>query len=259
MFRAVDEQESNGSTQAFWPFAARLQSDPPAPCPLSLGVAAPEGSQDAALDFSSPTPVQFSYLAVSLAKLLETAKHELERDREAAKASLVTASTILQAEIERSSGANGFARGGLAAWQIVRLRAYIDSNLHRTIHIPNLSAVARLSPAHFSRKFKLAGGESPHAYVMRRRLERACHLMMASAKPLSEIALSVGFSDQAHLCRLFRQAFGQSPANWRRKRGIPAHRKATEGLLGRGRDEDFSPPPAQIPASAANAPGSSLG
>jgi len=135
-------------------------------------------------------------------------------------ASLVTASHILQAEIERCSGANDSTMGGLAAWQIVRVRSYIDSNLHRTIHIRDLSAVARRSKAHFSRKFKLAVGESPHAYVVRRRLERACHLMMTSAESLSEIALSVGFSDQAHLCRLFRQAFGQSPARWRRERGI---------------------------------------
>ena len=107
------------------------------------------------------------------------------------------------------------------AWQIARVQAYVDSNLDRTLHIRNLCAVACRSPAHFSRKFKLAFGESPHAYVMRRRLEKACHLMMTSAASLSEIALSVGFSDQAHLCRLFRQAFGQSPANWRREREIP--------------------------------------
>jgi AraC family transcriptional regulator len=44
---------------------------------------------------------------------------------------------------------------------------------------------------------------------------------MNRAASLSEIAFSVGFSDQAHLCRLFRQAFGQSPANWRREREIP--------------------------------------
>jgi AraC family transcriptional regulator len=160
------------------------------------------------------------YLTKSLAELLETARRELDNDREAAKASLVMASSILQSEIERSSGANGRARGGLAAWQIVRVRAYIDSNLHRTIHIQDLSAIAHRSPAHFSRKFKLSVGESPHAYVVGRRLERACYLMMTSAEPLSEIALSVGFSDQAHLCRLFRQAFGQSPASWRRERGV---------------------------------------
>ena len=180
-----------------------------------------EGLQTTASDSSVADDQQFHFVASSLARLLETATRELERDREAAKASLVTASHILQAEIERCSGANDSTMGGLAAWQVVRVRSYIDSNLHRTIHIRDLSAVARRSKAHFSRKFKLAVGESPHAYVVRRRLERACHLMMTSTASLSEIALSVGFSDQAHLCRLFRQAFGQSPARWRREREIP--------------------------------------
>jgi AraC family transcriptional regulator len=188
-----------------------------------------EGSQGIAMN-SSPAALQFGYLANSLAQLLETARRELERDREAAKASLATASIILQAEIERCSGTNGSTGGGLAAWQLLRVRAYIDSNLHRTIHIRDLSAVARRSPAHFSRKFKLAIGESPHAYVVRKRLERACHLMMTSTSSLSEIALSVGFSDQAHLCRLFRQAFGQSPANWRRERGSPDEATSRTGV-----------------------------
>ena len=188
--------------------------------------------QTTAPDSSSGADQQFHLVANSLAKLLDTARRELERDRDAAKASLVTASHILQAEIERCSGANGSTTGGLAAWQITRVRAYIDSNLHRTIHIRDLSAVARRSPAHFCRKFKLAFGESPHAYVVKRRLERACHLMMTSAEPLSEIALSVGFSDQAHLCRLFRQAFGRSPASWRRERAIPGEVTSRIGIDG---------------------------
>src|SRR3984885_15454364 len=191
-----------------------------------------EGLQTTAPESSIAADQQFHLVANSVAKLLETAKRELERDQEAAKASLVTASHILQAEIERCSGASGSTRGGLAAWQILRVRAYIDNNLHRTIHIRDLSTVARRSKAHFSRKFKLAVGESPHAYVVRRRLERACHLMMTSAEPLSEIALSVGFSDQAHLCRLFRQAFGQSPANWRREREIPGEVTSRTGIDG---------------------------
>jgi AraC family transcriptional regulator len=180
-----------------------------------------EGLQITAPESPLAADQQFHLVANSVARLLETARRELGHDQEAAKASLATASHILQAEIERCSGANGSTRGGLAAWQILRVRAYIDVNLHRTIHIRDLSAVARRSPAHFSRKFKLAIGESPHAYVVRRRLQRAGHLMITSTASLSEIALNVGFSDQAHLCMLFRQAFGQSPAHWRREREIP--------------------------------------
>ena len=189
-----------------------------------------EGLQTAATESSFADDQQFHLVANSVAKLLETARRELGRDQEAAKASLATASHILQAEIERCSAANGSTTGGLAAWQIARVRAYIDRNLHRTIHIRDLSAVARRSKAHFSRKFKLAVGESPHAFVVSRRLERASHLMMTSAASLSEIALSVGFSDQAHLCRLFRQAFGQSPASWRRERGIPGKVTSRTGM-----------------------------
>jgi AraC family transcriptional regulator len=169
---------------------------------------------------SSPTGLPFGYLASSLAQLLEVARREFEHDREAAKASLATASTILQSEIERHSGAKRSRTAGLAGWQIARVRTFIDKNLHHTIHTQDLSAVARRSPAHFSRSFKLTFGEPPHAYVVKRRLEKACHLMITSSASLSEIALSVGFSDQAHLCRLFRQAFGQSPASWRREREI---------------------------------------
>ena len=169
---------------------------------------------------SSATSPEFGYLANSLAQLLEVARREIEHDREAAKASLATASSILQSEIERHSGARRSRTAGLVGWQVSRVRAFIDKNLHRTIHTQDLSVVARRSPAHFSRSFKLTFGEPPHAYVVKRRLEKACHLMITSSLSLSDIALSVGFSDQAHLCRLFRHALGQSPASWRREREI---------------------------------------
>jgi AraC family transcriptional regulator len=170
-------------------------------------------------DTASPTGLQqFVHLVNNVFELVEAAKRELERDQEAAKASLVTASSILQSEIERLSRAQakGARPGALAAWQIVRVRAFIDENLHRTIRVKDLGAVAQRSAAHFSRSFKQVFGESPYAYVVRRRLERACHLMITSSASLSEIARSAGFSSQAHLCRLFRQALGQSPSSWRR-------------------------------------------
>jgi AraC-like DNA-binding protein len=168
-------------------------------------------------DTPSSTDLQrFVHLANNLFELLQTAKRELERDGEAAKASLATASSVLQSEIERRSRAKRARTGVLAPWQIARVRAFIDENLHRPIHVKDLSAVARGSTAHFSRYFKQALGEPPHAYVVRRRLERACHLMITCSASLSEIARSVGFSDQAHMGRLFRRAFGRTPSRWRR-------------------------------------------
>jgi AraC family transcriptional regulator len=200
-----------------------------------------ERSDDTALDTLVPSEPQFNSLANSLVQLLEAAKQDLERDREAAKASLAKASSILQSEIGRRSGANDSGTGGLAGWQIARVRSFIDENLHSTIHTGDLSAVARRSAAHFARSFKRSFGESPHAYVMRKRLEKACHLIMTSSECLSQIALSVGFSDQSHLCKRFKQALGQSPSKWRRERenfDTPSSHKPTRNeKVGHGRQE----------------------
>ena len=194
-----------------------------------------ERSENAVLDSSTPSEPQFDCLANSLIQLLEIAKQDLERDRGAAKASLAKASSILQSEIDRRSGTNGSGTGGLAGWQIAQVRAFIDKNLNRNIDTKDLSAVARRSAAHFARSFKQTFGEPPHAYVMRRRLEKACHLMMTSSDSLSQIALSVGFSDQSHLCKRFKQTLGQSPFNWRREReivGIPLRMNEPVSAIG---------------------------
>ncbi|UCI05180.1 helix-turn-helix domain-containing protein [Mesorhizobium sp. B1-1-8] len=184
--------------------------------------------------------LEFGSLANSLALLLETARREFDRDQEAAKTSLATASQILQSEIERRSAPKGSHAGGLTGWQISRVRAFISLNLHRPIRASDLSAVARRSTAHFSRSFKQAFGEPPHAYIVKRRLEGACHLMLTSPASLSEIALSVGFSDHAHLCKLFREAFGQSPSKWRRERDLC--RSSGKYAL-----EDLLPPDGEFP------------
>ena len=168
-----------------------------------------------------PSATPFHCLASCVVQLLETARRELGSDQEAAKASLLTASCILQSEIERHSEANGSKPLALAGWQMAHVRAFIETNLHRKINTRDLSVVAQRSQAHFSRSFKQAFGEPPHAYVVKRRLARVCHLLVTSPESLVKIALSVGFSDQAHLCRLFRRAFGQTPASWRREHRGP--------------------------------------
>ncbi|MDB5445230.1 MAG: AraC family transcriptional regulator [Phenylobacterium sp.] len=159
-------------------------------------------------------------LADSLAQLLESARRDLDDDHEAAKASIARATILLKVELERRTTAvlQEAGPGQLAGWQVHRLRAFIDDHLDKTIHITDLARVARRSAAYFCRAFKRTFGETPHAYVVRRRLHRARHLMLTTDLALSEIALSCGFTDQAHLCRLFRQTHGQSPAVWRRER-----------------------------------------
>jgi AraC-like DNA-binding protein len=109
-------------------------------------------------------------------------------------------------------------RGRLLAWQVRKVREYIDSYLPSSILVADLSALVRLSEAHFARSFKQTFGMSPHAFVLRRRLELAARYMLQTDVPLSDIALRCGFSDQAHLGNRFREATGLTPAAWRRLR-----------------------------------------
>ena len=105
----------------------------------------------------------------------------------------------------------------LLAWQSRRVREYIDAHIGTRILISDLSEAARRSEAHFARGFKQTFGRTPHAYVMRRRIEFACHSMRVSEDSLGAIAAACGFTDQAHFCRLFRRYVGQSPGAWRRE------------------------------------------
>ena len=170
----------------------------------------------------------------SLARLLEAARQELENDQCAARALIVEAAAMLRAEVDRSGDPGGIGPSGLAGWQRQRIRTYIEENLDQRIHVRRLSEIVRRSPAHFSRAFKRSFGAPPHAYIVRRRLERAIHLMLDSDTSLSEIALTCGFTDQSHLSNLFRQHIGVSPASWRQSRRqanpVPATATATESF-----------------------------
>jgi AraC-like DNA-binding protein len=168
-------------------------------------------------------------LADSLVQLLECARRNLEADRESARASLARASCLLQIELERRAGggAERAPRGALAGWQVQRVKAHIDAHLEETLHIRELAEVAQRSSGYFCRAFKRTVGRTPHAYILDRRLDRASELMLTSDVALSEIALTCGFSDQAHLCKAFRARYGQSPAAWRRERRDLSHLNET--------------------------------
>jgi AraC family transcriptional regulator len=163
--------------------------------------------------------------AASLAHLLKVALRQVDADRAAARAVIVRASALLQVQIDRTArhGADGVASGGLTGWQIRRILSFIDQHLDRPMRVEDLRRVANLSASHFSRTFKRTFHEAPQAYMIRRRVEHARHLMLISDMPLSEVAQACGFTDQAHFCRKFRRQIGQSPAAWRREHRDTRH------------------------------------
>jgi AraC family transcriptional regulator len=167
-----------------------------------------------------PTGVDEPNLLPSLATLLNTAREKLDGDHEAAKLLLTRATSLLRVAIDRREAGDEAEKGGggLAGWQARRLVVFIDARLDQPIRLSELSEVSKLSTAYFCRSFKRTFGETPHSYIVRRRLDKAETLMLTSDLPLSQIAVRCGFTDQAHLCKLFRQQRAQSPAAWRRQR-----------------------------------------
>jgi AraC-like DNA-binding protein len=110
------------------------------------------------------------------------------------------------------------ASGGLSPAALRRIREYVDAHLDRNIALESLAATAELSLYHFARTFKQSEGTTPHAFVLERRLAKARELLTATDLSLSEIAFAVGFADQSHLARRFRQMVGVSPGQFRRQR-----------------------------------------
>ena len=155
--------------------------------------------------------------------LLMSASRELEHSQEAAKTSIHRAASLLQAQMRYGGTERQDPSQALLAWQMRVVESYIEGQIDQQILVANLSDLVDLSEAHFSRAFRLAYGQPPHAYIVRRRVELAAHLMLASRDPLSEIALKCGFHDQAHLSKQFRPLTGETPAAWRRLRRQPAN------------------------------------
>lgn len=154
-------------------------------------------------------------LSVRLAALLDEADRSLGADRHAAQRLIADASRMLaEGEPAASVGA------GLAPWQLRRVMDHVAASLETKLYVADLAAIARLSPWHFSRAFRTSLRQSPHAYVLERRIARAQQLMRTTTEPLAQIALACGLSDQAHLSRLFRRVVGITPSRWRREHGM---------------------------------------
>jgi AraC family transcriptional regulator len=153
----------------------------------------------------------------NVASLIENAVAYFEVDPAASRSHLLRAIDLVKAKVPISqTPTRGSRRGTLAAWQTRRVIAYIEANLSKELNGNELAAVAKLSPSHFFRAFKVSVGVPPHEYVTRRRVQLAQAIMTSTATPLAQVALECGFNDQSSLCRIFRRLTGQSPNAWRR-------------------------------------------
>lgn len=96
------------------------------------------------------------------------------------------------------------------------VREAIEAGLDGPLSLPELAAIAGLSPFHFLRAFRDAVGSTPHAYVQARRVARAKRLLAAGLSP-AEAAAGAGFADQSHLNRWLYRTHGTTPGRYRQQ------------------------------------------
>ena len=94
-------------------------------------------------------------------------------------------------------------------------KEYIDAHLHTDIHLDRAAQEACLSKYHFLRVFKEVYGQTPHNYIVQKRLERAQFLLRSTGESVVTICRTVGFEDPGSFGRLFRRFFGITPTLYR--------------------------------------------
>jgi AraC-like DNA-binding protein len=101
------------------------------------------------------------------------------------------------------------------ARHLLRAKDLMDARYRDPLDVPTLARAARLSPAHFSREFRRAFGESPHQYLLTRRLERAAALLRNTDRSVADICLMVGLRSVGSFTTSFGRAYGMSPTAYR--------------------------------------------
>jgi AraC-like DNA-binding protein len=101
------------------------------------------------------------------------------------------------------------------ARHLLRARDLADRRYAEALDVPDLARAARLSPAHFSREFARAFGETPHRYLLTRRLERAAALLRTTDRSVADICMTVGLRSVGSFTTSFGRMYGLSPTAYR--------------------------------------------
>jgi len=99
-----------------------------------------------------------------------------------------------------------------------RVRDRIDREYALPLNVEELARGAGMSPGHFSRRFRVAYGESPYSYLMTRRIERAMALLRRGDLNVTEVCFAVGCSSLGSFSSRFSELVGLSPSRYRRER-----------------------------------------
>jgi len=103
------------------------------------------------------------------------------------------------------------------ARHLLRAKDLADARYFEPLGVDDMARTAGLSRAHFSREFRRAFGESPHAYLLTRRLERAAALLRVTDRSVADICLSVGLQSIGSFTTSFTRTYGMSPTAYRAK------------------------------------------
>ncbi len=99
--------------------------------------------------------------------------------------------------------------------RLLRAKDLADARYFEALDVDDLAGAAGLSRAHFSREFRRAFGESPHAYLLTRRLERAAALLRTTGDSVANICFAVGLQSVGSFTTSFTRMFGASPTAYR--------------------------------------------
>src|SRR4051795_12229336 len=109
----------------------------------------------------------------------------------------------------------GYVAYAPPARHLLRAKDLADARYYEPLGVDDLARAAGLSRAHFSREFRRAFGESPHAYLLTRRLERAAALLRTTDRSVADICLSVGLQGIGSFTTSFTRTFGVPPTTYR--------------------------------------------
>jgi AraC-like DNA-binding protein len=109
------------------------------------------------------------------------------------------------------------------ARHLLRAKDLADARYSERLDVDDMAGAAGLSRAHFSREFRRTFGESPHAYLLTRRLERAATLLRMTDWTVAQVCLEVGLQSIGSFTTSFKRAYGQTPTEYRAKQPPAVH------------------------------------